>query len=197
VVSISGYVHFCRKGICYAQHESVVLPSTTKGPKGQMRPAPNNIYILHPPPLNRRLFCLFFCSRGPEGHLPGPSMPPVYSTSRWKAKLQSLELSNLSCSHCNLVAHIPIPVLLKYRLWSYGTTCLPVWETSRVYRETGYGTLCACALSQASSDKNELSKVTQVKNYVGCAQRSSTKHRLKMMRRDGSTPENSGKWQHG
>jgi hypothetical protein len=35
-------------------------------------------------------------------------MPPVYSTSRWKAKLQLLQLSNLSCSNCNLVAHITI-----------------------------------------------------------------------------------------
>jgi hypothetical protein len=90
---------------------SVVLPSTTKGPKGQIRPAPNNICVLHTyphPPPSRRLFCLFFCSRGPEWHLPGHSMPPVYSTSRWEAKLQSLELSDLSCSHCNLVVHIPI-----------------------------------------------------------------------------------------
>jgi hypothetical protein len=39
---------------------------------------------------------------------PGPLCPqPVYTTSRWEAKLQPLQLSNLSCSHCNLVAHIP------------------------------------------------------------------------------------------
>jgi hypothetical protein len=37
-------------------------------------------------------------------------MPPVYSTSRWKAKLQLLQLSNISCSYCNLVAHITIRV---------------------------------------------------------------------------------------
>jgi hypothetical protein len=36
-------------------------------------------------------------------------MPPVYSTSRWKAKFQSLELSNLSPCHWDLVVHIPRP----------------------------------------------------------------------------------------
>jgi hypothetical protein len=67
--------------------------------------------FLHTPttkPATFLLVLLLARARGPEGHLPGPSMPPVYSTSRWKAKLQSLDLSNLSCSHCNLVVHIPI-----------------------------------------------------------------------------------------
>jgi hypothetical protein len=41
-------------------------------------------------------------------------MPPVYSTSRWKAKLQSLELSDLSCSRCNLVVHIPTKQMNTY-----------------------------------------------------------------------------------
>jgi hypothetical protein len=78
---------------------SAVLTSTTKGPKGQMRPAANNIYVLHTSTTKPATFLLVL--------LLGPSMPPVYSTSCWKAKLQSLELSNLSCSHCNLVVHIP------------------------------------------------------------------------------------------
>jgi hypothetical protein len=44
-----------------------------------------------------------FCLRGPDGHPPGPSMPPVYSAGRWKAKFQWHELSNLSSRHTNLV----------------------------------------------------------------------------------------------
>jgi hypothetical protein len=33
-------------------------------------------------------------------------MAPVHSTSRWVAKFQLLELSNVSSSNWNLVAHI-------------------------------------------------------------------------------------------
>jgi hypothetical protein len=46
-----------RRG-CAMPSTSVVLPSTTKGPKGQMRPAPKNIYVLHTPTTKPATFLL-------------------------------------------------------------------------------------------------------------------------------------------
>jgi hypothetical protein len=43
-------------------------------------------------------------------------MPPVYSTSCWKAKFQSLELSNLGPCHWNLVVHMPTRLFPARRL---------------------------------------------------------------------------------
>jgi hypothetical protein len=41
------------------------------------------------------------------------------------------------------VSFVVFPVLLStgYRRYLWSHTCLPLWETSRVYRETGYGAL--------------------------------------------------------
>ena len=43
---------------CAMPSTSVVLPSTTKGPKGQMRPAPNNICVPHTPTTKPATFLL-------------------------------------------------------------------------------------------------------------------------------------------